>query len=70
MKKRNSVIGAVNIIALTFIAIVSYQCLKHIHSNKFLMGIIALICAVGSYILLMLAFTFSRKKQKDEFRSV
>jgi hypothetical protein len=56
MRNKISIILAVSIIALPFIAYCLYQLIANLNSDNFLLSVIAFICSLGAYALLLLTF--------------
>lgn len=56
MRNKISTVLATSIIALPFIAYCLYQLVKNLNSDKFLLSLIAFICSLAAYALLLLTF--------------
>ena len=63
MRNKISTALAISIIVLPFIAYCFYQLIKNLNSDKFLLSLIAFICSLGAYAMLLL--TFKPKKNTN-----
>jgi hypothetical protein len=63
MRNKISTVLAISIIALPCIAYCFYQLIKNLNSDKFLLSLIAFICSLGAYAMLLL--TFKPKKNTN-----
>jgi len=67
MNKKKSTTAATSVISLPIIAFFLYQLIKNIHSEKFLLSLIALVAVICSYVLIILSFNYNPRKQNERF---